>query len=383
MANVMDYIDWRGDLEFSQVPLCEVDNLILSALCYIDFEGAIPPTFDESVIFNTAAKDYLKQHRGEKVYLGAIVPPQIVALMARAAKSRRFGRIRACGYVNYVSDESETQFSALTYLLDEESVFIAFRGTDDTIIGWKENFNMSFIHPVPAQIAAAAYLKEAVATLGGNKKFYVGGHSKGGNLAVYSLVKSDAQTNAKVQRAFNNDGPGFTKEFIESEEYGVSKERITTIIPQSSVVGMLLEHEESYEVVKSSQAGLLQHDALSWEVMGGKFIHLDTVTDESKFIDRTIKQWLGEMTTEDRETFVSNLFDSLISTNAKTLTDLNDDRKKLRQAWNGLDADTRNTVFKCVKLLLKEKTKNILPRTKADKSVETEQQTSEENEQKE
>ena len=127
----------------------------------------------------------------------------------------------------------------------------------------------------------------------------------------------------------------------------------------------------------------MQHDALSWEVMGGKFIHLDTVTDESKFIDRTIKQWLGEMSTEDRETFVSNLFDSLISTNAKTLTDLNDDRKKLRQAWNGLDADTRNTVFKCVKLLLKEKTKTILPRVKADKTAESEQQSAEENEQKE
>ena len=383
MANMMDYIDWRGDLEFSQVPLCEVDNLIMSMLCYIDFENIIPPDFEHSVIFNTAAKEYLKLHRGEKAYLGAIVPPQIVALMARAAKSRRFGRIRVCGYVNYVNDETETQFSALTYLLDDKTAFIAFRGTDDTIVGWKENFNMSFIHPVPAQIAAAAYLREAVEILGDKRSFYVGGHSKGGNLAVYSIVKNDEQITAKVLGAFNNDGPGFTKEFIEGEEYQLAKEKIKTIIPQSSVVGMLLEHEESYEVVKSSQAGLLQHDALSWEVMGGKFIHLDTVTDESKFIDRTIKQWLGEMSAEERETFVSNLFDSLISTNAKTLTDLNDDRKKLRQAWNGLDADTRNTVFKCVKLILKEKTKTILPRVKADKAAEVEQKTSEENEQKE
>ena len=373
MANMMDYIDWRGDLEFSQVPLCEVDNLILSVLCYIDFENAIPSSLGESVLFNTAAKDYLKQHRGEKAYLGAIVPPQIVALMARAAKSKRFGKIRVCGYINHVNDETETQFSALTYLLDDATAFVAFRGTDDTIIGWKENFNMSFIHPVPAQIAAASYLDDAVRELGSRSKFYVGGHSKGGNLAVYSIVKCKAETNAKVLWAFNNDGPGFTKEFIESEDYQNSKERIKTVIPQSSVVGMLLEHEESYEVVKSSQAGLLQHDSLSWEVMGGKFIHLDTVTDESKFIDRTIKQWLGEMSSEDRETFVSNLFDSLISTNAKTLTDLNDDRKKIRQAWNGLDSETRNIVFKYVKLLFKEKTKNILPRAKADRSAEPEQ----------
>ena len=383
MANMMDYIDWRGDLEFSQVPLCEVDNLIMSALCYIDFENIIPPDFEGSVLFNTAAKEYLKLHRGEKAYLGAIVPPQIVALMARAAKSRRFGRLRVCGYLNYVNDETETQFCALTYLLDDKTAFIAFRGTDDTIIGWKENFNMSFIHPVPAQIAAAAYLREAVATLGDKRSFYVGGHSKGGNLAVYSIVKNDVKITDKVLGAFNNDGPGFTKEFIESEEYRLAKKKIKTIIPQSSVVGMLLEHEESYEVVKSSQVGLLQHDALSWEVMGGKFIHLDTVTDESRFIDRTLKQWLGEMSAEERETFVSNLFDSLMSTNAKTLTDLNDDRKKLRQAWNGLDADTRNTVFKCVKLILREKTKTILPRAKADKTAESEQKSAEENEQKE
>ena len=244
MANMMDYIDWRGDLEFSQVPLCEVDNLILSVLCYVDFENMIPSSFDQSVLFNTAAKSYLKQHRGEKAYLGAIMPPQIVALMARAAKSKRFGTIRVCGYVNHVDDETETQFSALTYLLDEDTAFVAFKGTDDTIIGWKENFNMSFIHPVPAQTAAAEYLDDAVAALGGKKRFYVGGHSKGGNLAVYSLVKCSPQTNAKVLSAFNNDGPGFTTDFISGAEYQDSHERIRTIIPQSSVVGMLLEHEE-------------------------------------------------------------------------------------------------------------------------------------------
>ena len=125
---------------------------------------------------------------------------------------------------------------------------------------------------------------------------------------------------------------------------------------------MLLEHEESYEVIKSSENGLLQHDSLSWEVLGGEFIHLDTVTDESKFIDKTVKQWLDEMTAEEREAFVDDLFTALSSTNAKTLTDLNSDRKKLRHAWNGLDAETRATVFKYIKLIFKEGSKNILPK---------------------
>ena len=362
MANMMDYIDWRGDLDFSEAPLNEVDNLILSTICYVDFENIVSSSFNNPILLHTAARKYLLRHRGEKAYLGAIVPPQIIALMAKASKSRRFGSIRVCGYINHISDENQTQFSAITYLLDEKHIFVAYRGTDDTIIGWKENFNMSFMHPVPAQLEALSYL-EGVAEER-RENIYVGGHSKGGNLAVYAVVKSKSEARDKVICAFNNDGPGFTREFMESIEYESIRQNIRTLIPQSSVVGMLLEHEENYEVIKSSETGILQHDPFSWELLGGSFIHLDTITDESKFIDKTIKDWLSEMSAEDREIFVDNLFESLSNVDAKTLTDLNSDRKKILKAWNGLDAETRSTVFKYIKLLVKEKTKNILPQKK-------------------
>ncbi len=359
MANMTDYIDWRGDILFSELGLNEVDNLILSAMCYVDFEGIVSPSFNKPILLRTAARKYLLRHRGEKAYLGAIVPPQIVTLMARAAKSKRFGSVRVCGYINHINDESQTQFSAITYLLDEKNICVAYRGTDDTIIGWKENFNMSFMHPVPAQIEAVSYLEGVAAERIGN--LYVVGHSKGGNLSAYAVTKCKRAVLDRIVSAFNNDGPGFNSEFIESDEYKNAKNKIRTIIPESSVVGMLLEHEESYEVIKSSGVGLLQHDPLSWEVMGGSFIHLDTISEESKFIDKTIKEWLSEMSADDREMFVDKLFDALSSTSAKTLTDLNTDRRKIFKAWSGLDAETRNTVFKYVKLLLKEKTKNIIP----------------------
>ena len=362
MANMLDYIDWRGDLPFSSVPLNEVDNLVLSAICYVDFEGIVSPSFNKPILLSTAAKAYLRRHKGEKAYLGAIVPPQIITLMAKAAKSKRFGSVRVCGYINHVNDESQSQFSAITYLLDENNICVSYRGTDDSIIGWKENFNMSFMHPVPAQIEALSYLEDVAGERMGN--IYVAGHSKGGNLAVYAVTKCKETTLSRIISAYNNDGPGFNTEFIESDAYQRAKIKIRTIIPESSVVGMLLEHEESYEVVKSSESGLLQHDPLSWEVMGGSFIHLDTISEESKFIDKTIKEWLGEMAVEDREVFVDNLFDALSSTSAKTLTDLNADRKKILKAWSGLDTETRNTVFKYIKLLFKEKTKNIIPQKK-------------------
>ncbi len=350
MANMMDYIDWRGDIEFSQLPLNEVDNLVLSAISYIDFENIISPKFNKPILLATAARAYLRRHRGEKAYLGAIVPPQIVALLAKAAKSKRFGRIRVCGYINDVNDETQMQFCALTYLLDERNVYVAYRGTDDTIVGWKENFNMSFMHPVPAQLEAVSYLEEAASER--RENIYVGGHSKGGSLAVYALAKCSPENKERIIRTYDNDGPGFNKDFMESLDYMNVRDKIQTIIPQSSVVGMLLEHEESYDVVKSSQNGLFQHDSLSWEVLGGSFIHLDTVTDESRFIDRTLKEWLDGMTMLEREQFVENLFEALSATNAKTLTDLNTDRKKLRKAWNGLDPESRSALFKCAKMLL-------------------------------
>ena len=360
MANMMDYIDWRGDIPFSQVPLNEVDNLILSAICYVDFEGIIPPSLDKTVLLGTAARAYLRRHRGEKAYLGAIVPHQIIALMAKAAKSVRFGRLRVCGYVNHISDDRQMQFSAMTYLLDDNTLFVAYRGTDDTIIGWKENLNMSFMHPVPAQLEAATYLQDVARER--KESIYVGGHSKGGNLAVYALTKSTPEVKERVVGAFNNDGPGFNKEFIESPDYEASREKIRTFLPQSSVVGILLEHEEKYEVVKSSVNGVWQHDSMSWEVLGSAFIHLDDITEDSKSVDKAVKAWLERMSAEDREIFVDNIFDALAATEAKTLTDLNTDRKKIRKAWGSLDADTKNAIFNYVKLLFKERTKNIAPK---------------------
>ena len=357
MANMMDYIDWRGDIPFSQVPLNEVDNLILSAICYVDFEGIIPSSFDKTVLLGTASRAYLRRHRGEKAYLGAIVPNQIIALMAKAAKSVRFSKLRVCGYVNHISDDRQMQFSAMTYLLDDNTLFVAYRGTDDTIIGWKENLNMSFMHPVPAQLEAVSYLDEVARER--KESIYVGGHSKGGNLAVYALTKSLPETKERVLGAFNNDGPGFNREFIESLDYESAREKIRTFLPASSVVGILLEHEEKYEVVKSSQNGVWQHDSISWEVLGSSFIHLDDITEDSKSVDKTVKMWLERMSAEDREIFVDNIFDALSATEAKTLTDLNTDRKKIRKAWGNLDAETKNAIYDYVKLLFKERSKNI------------------------
>ena len=353
MSTVFDYIDWRGDLTFEQSSLNEVDALILSMISYVDFTeilqdeaGAPLPTLLD------VARRYARLHRGKPQKLGLIVPTEVVSIMVKAAKSKRFGSLLVHSHVNIVNAETETQFSAVTFSHGEDAHFIAFRGTDDTLIGWKEDFNMCFMHPVPAQLEALSYVEDVANRSSG--RLFLGGHSKGGNLAVFSAVRSSPHTRERIISVFNNDGPGFTREFVESTEYTDMIPKIRTFVPQSSVVGMLLEHEGTYEVIKSVQSGILQHNAFFWEVLGNSFVHLNTVTSESMMIDRTLKKWLGEMTPEVRETFVDSLFETIAASGATTLTELNADKIKLVKTWNNLPPESRALVRKCISILIRD-----------------------------
>jgi len=358
MANMFDYLEWRGDIPFSAVPLNEVDNLILSQLCYVDFGGVVAEDLSAPhIALRHAARQYLRAHRGEPAYLGAFVPPATLTLLAKAAKTVRFGRVMLSGYVNRISEEDQSQFCAMTFRLDDGSLFVGYRGTDDTLVGWKENFNMSFLHPVPAQKEAVAYLERVARTE--DAPLYVGGHSKGGNLAIYAAVKAEQKTQERIVNAFSNDGPGFTAEFIAGEDYLAVRSRLRTLIPQSSVVGMLLEHEETYEVIKSTQTGLLQHDAFSWEVLGASFIHLNALTQESVAIDRSLKSWLSELDNTQRAEFVDAVYDTLIATSATTLTDINTDKIKLLRAWRNLDKEKQAMLMKSIRILFGESLRNM------------------------
>lgn len=353
MTTIFDYVDWRGDLTFAQSELNEVDALILSMISYIDFADIISNDTDTPALtLLEAARKYVRKHRGKPQKLGLILPPEVVSIMVKAAKSRRFGTLLVHSYVNHVDAETETQFSAVTFSYEDKWHFVAFRGTDDTLIGWKEDFNMCFMHPVPAQLEALAYLERIAEECEG--RLFAGGHSKGGNLAVYASVCASPKTKERIVTVFNNDGPGFTREFVESVEYTDMLPKMHTVVPQSSVVGMLLEHEGVYEVIKSGQNGILQHNAFFWEVLGNSFIHLNTVTGESMMIDRTLKKWLSEMSPEVRETFVDSLFETIAASGATTLTELNADKIKLVKAWNNLPTESRALVRKCISILIRD-----------------------------
>ena len=358
MGTVFDYIEWRGDLPFSQVPIGEVDNLVFSMISYLDFKKMVHTSPKaKPVSFLLAAKRYMQARKSDPTQtLGVLFSPEFITLMTKAARSVRFGSVYMVGYVNKISLREQKQFSAVSFLIGEDEAFVAFRGTDDTIVGWKESFNMSLLGDIPAQHEAAKYL-DSIAEVFPNRKIHVGGHSKGGNLAVWASVKCSAETRERIVAVYSNDGPGFTRDFVLSPEYKQMRPKMRILVPQSSFVGVLLEHAEGYDVIQSTQTGLLQHDALSWRIVGGSFIHLDRVTDESKRIERTLKRWIQEMPPEERRRVLDSIYE-VLSSNGRTLTDFSNDKTRLIRAWNTFDPETRQLIRKFIRLVVNNTKKN-------------------------
>ncbi len=321
MGNMFDYLEWRGDLTFAHAPLCEADNLAFSLLSYVNLDGVVPAPRGGRVTVREAAKEYFFTHTDEPPRpLGLIVPGEIVTLFRRMAESPRYAELELGNYVNEINEDREMQFSAVTVYLPDESVFVAFRGTDDTIVGWREDFNLSYMDEVPSQRKAADYLDTL--DLPRETGIYVGGHSKGGNLAVWGAVHAGASVQARIRRVYSNDGPGFSDDLFSQEPYCSLCDRITVFLPESSLVGLLLEHDEGYVVVKSNRRGLFQHDGLSWELLGGSFVRGEGLSKRGVRTDTVVRERIASMTRDERRAFVRLMFTVLESTGAKTLTEL-------------------------------------------------------------
>jgi len=305
MADLFDYLRWRGDLTFKQDPPNRVDALIFSALSYISFSDSMAERPYIPISLQEASEEFLKRTDAE----ANIRVKMDMSLLMAAAETRRFGNTMLLEYRSLLIPEEETQFAALTFLLDDNSAFLAFRGTDYSLVGWKEDFNMSFQETIPAQRLALQYTKEIADKY--IMPLRLGGHSKGGNLAVFAAVKADPRIRKRILGVYNNDGPGFADYLMKDPAYKEMAPRIRTIVPQSSVIGMLLEHEEPYTIIKSKTLGLLQHELYSWEVMGKDFIPMEEITADSHFLNLTIKKWLADMTIEERNEVVDTVFDLL------------------------------------------------------------------------
>ena len=320
-ATVSDYLRWRGDLTFVQDGFNEVDNLLLCIISYIKLEN-IPRlrSFDPQDAMPMGDVCRLLTEEDEQLGLSTL---DYIPLMRQAAETPRFREVSLFAFESLHDEDRQMQFAAVSFLLPDGSVYAAYRGTDMTIVGWQEDFNMSFLSAVPAQVKAAEYAG-AVARACPGRALRIGGHSKGGNLAAWAAVHLDE----KLQRqrliaAYNNDGPGFSRDLVDTPGYQAVADRLFTYIPASSIVGVLLEHAEDYEVVDSTARSIMQHEPLSWCVEGPRFVHLGQRSQLGQLSDGVLREWIGSMSPREREQFSRAFFDILSrGGRTKTLEDL-------------------------------------------------------------
>lgn len=362
MTNIIDYVNWRGDIGFDISAFNEIDNLILSELCYIDFSRTVRPDYSQSISLKDASDIILSDDKDVCSML-LMNTALFRTLLEKCANSKRFGNIKLLHFVNKIDINKEMQFSAMVFDLCDGSIYIAFRGTDDTIVGWKEDFNMGIMETVPSQEQALSYLIQA-ANRFSRSKIILGGHSKGGNLAIYSSSKVPKPISDRIISIYNNDGPGFLGDIMQSDGYMRLIPRINTFVPQSSLVGMLLMHNEDYTVVKSNgTGGITQHDGFSWEVLGTKFVYLKSINKDSKLIDITLRNYILTTDIEERKDFVDAMSSVLTSLNGQTLTEVSGDRMKniagMIKAYDNLLPESKKAVSSAIKLILGEGFRNI------------------------
>ena len=358
MATIYDYLHWRGDLGFDQAEANAVDFLILSWIAYVDWRGIVPgPGEGAPLALWEAGKTYLDAHPEARRWNNPYaVNPAVSAvyLLRKLMDCPRFQGMELCGFVDETDSEEEKQFSALCCLAEDWAA-VCFRGTDTSFVGWKEDLHLALSNAVPAQLAAAAY-GARVPQLAGMPLYYCG-HSKGGNLSVYGAVKGPEGIRCRIEGVYSFDGPGFTDAFVQGADYQQLLPRIFSFIPQASVVGMLLEHKISHEVIKSGQYGLMQHIALHWRVMGCAFIREERMTAPSKLIDKTLREWMRALSEGEKDAFIDLLFSLLEATGARRIEELS--RKGLRgliraiRALGGLTWKEKRMLLRAVFCLIR------------------------------
>lgn len=383
--NMLDYLVWRGDLTFAQSEFNEVDNLILCYLVYVNLDGIAPEMGEEAVSVRQLSETFFTRYSEKELEKDKSFIRFAPVVLKEMAQTRRFGDLLVQNYVNKVDLEKMLQFAAMEIQLGDGTTFVAYRGTDDTIVGWKEDFYLSR-GVVPAEKEAVDYLNHVgemhrrlqseTAEQKGKQKFSlfsrrkkkesceevlvqdirIGGHSKGGNLAIYAAAYCDENIQNHIMEVYSNDGPGFMKEFLEYPGFQKICGRIRRYVPESSIIGMLLYHSVEPIVIESSQKAVMQHDGFSWEVSGPAFVRCEGLSNFALAMDQAIRNWLEQIPQERREAIICALFSVLEATDAVTLTELQDGGIKnirvIMKAVEAMDTDSKGVVQDLLKEIL-------------------------------
>lgn len=337
---INDYIKKHKDEDFKEFSFTEVDNLIFSCIPYLDLTGIVPAFKQGKVTLNEVAETLEKENRKPK----GLTPHHAFKMIGLMKNTKRYGNTVLYNYINIVNDE--TQFQAVTMRLNDHSIYVSYAGTDTSIIGWKEDFDMAYLYPGFGQKYASYYLTKTLGLF--NRRVRVGGHSKGGNLAICAVMNAPFLIQRKVSVIYNNDGPGFLKEQVESSEYKRIESKIRMYVPEQSIIGMILYHTPDYKVVKAKSFNILQHDAFNWQCNDTSFQKAN-ISKRSKSVEKKLTQKLENMPVNARLDLVNNIFGIFEHLKIQDTTDI-----KIRRLFDFvkefrlLDKDTQNLIVEII-----------------------------------
>lgn len=342
---ILDYIKWRGDLSFKVSPFNKIDALILSRVSYMDLNIASL----EKVNLKVALEKFLKLKNLEKKTLWHLD----IDLAKELISSKRFSELEIHNYIDKVSIKEEKQFSAVCIDINEKTTFISFRGTDMSVVGWKEDFNMSFSENIPAQKEAEKYL-ENIMKLNENN-IILGGHSKGGNLAIYSSIFVKDEYRERIEKIYNFDGPGFNDKILNDIGYEKIYKKIESYVPKEAIVGILFNRKEKFKIVKSNKKSLMQHDVYTWLIDKNDFIYDGKLSKSSYAVINSLTSWLKEVDENQRKEFVDILFETIGSVDSdvrEVITNVKGGAKLLYLTIN--NPVLREHILKIVSILINE-----------------------------
>ena len=349
MSNLNDYLSWRGDVIIdSNNGFNEIDSMILARSSYLIFDKIEMNEKETIKTISEKMKDFENKefrYNGDK------------EMITKLGLSKRFQNMVVTDFDEISDKEVEKQFGAITIHISDDEMYISYIGTDSTIYGWKEDFNMSFMDYVPCQSEGKNYL-EKIAHKYPNKKIRIGGHSKGGNVAIYSAIMTTQEIQDRIIKVYNYDGPGFNRKVVERFQNHPILNKIETYFPQSSIIGRIMEHKEKCRIVQSTEKGIYQHDIFSWEVIGNSLVQGESLTETSETINKTLTDWLENTTVDERKAFLDAIFLLFYATEAETFGEMSKNLSSnigiILKTYHNITDEQKDNIAKMLKLFGKE-----------------------------
>ena len=327
---LLDYLAWRNDVPLSIAPFNEVDNVILAYLAYIDF-AALRQEWDGFYDLKELFQCFCEKYSMEEIKKSGQFTERAPLLLQKMMEGARFRDTKVGYYVKDFDKDTVKQFTALCFLLPDGTNYVSFRGTDETITGWREDFLMSCQSETAGAKEAVNYINRVAKVLEG--QLILGGHSKGGNFAMYAAAFCEAEHKDRIVQVYNNDGPGFREEVIQSSAFREILPKILTVAPQSSIIGQLLSNPAKQHVIHSTAKGILQHDAMTWEAEKDALVSSE-LDELSEYTKTTLGSWLETMDDETRESLCTTAFSLIESTKSETFVEFSGNlRKNMEIIW--------------------------------------------------